>query len=74
MICSQGGRGGISRGVFCPKIPGNENRVNVSYQIFTFNSRIFGWKNNKNKKGSKCKVFSNTLCSGVIKGKGSKSK
>ena len=29
MTCSQDGRGGISRGVFCPKIPGNENRVNV---------------------------------------------
>ena len=44
MICGQDGRGGISRGVFCPRIPGNENQVNVqekakskafSYQIFT---------------------------------------
>ena len=82
MICSQGGRGGISRGVFCPKIPGNENQVNVQakakkqgffIKFFPLIPKYLGRiKIIRIKRVRSIKVFSNSLCGGVIKGKGSR--
>ena len=64
MTCSQDRRGGISRGVFCPRIHGNENRLNMQAKprkqaFIKFSPLIPEYlgriKMIKNKKGSKYK-------------------